>query len=206
MPTPNKIQIPPDSTGAKLATETTTQGADTVHIQILKQYEPATFIAIADRIVPAVNKYILTLFNTTATRKVVLQRAFAFNWQTAAVVGTILECEFRRVTARTAGSTITPVAYDTADTLTAGITADSTTTAVTDSSLIQRVMATGEEVTVAALTFASLQADSAHALFYEKKDGCKGITCRQNQGVTLKNVVGTIGTISVVFVFTDEPV
>jgi hypothetical protein len=199
------FQIPPNSTGSKIRTEQRVVGANTVEMQYVRQDEPATFVAIADRIVPAVNKYILTLFNTTATRKVVLQKGFIFNWQTATVTGTVLDCEFRRVTARTAGATITPVAYDTADTLTAGITADSTTTAVTDSSLFQRVLATGEEVTTA-LTFASLQADAAHAMFYEKKDGMKGITCRQNQGVTIKNIVGTVGSISVVFVFTDEPV
>src|SRR5918992_5320773 len=115
------FQIPPDSTGKKIRTDQQTIGANTVEIQYVKENEPATFLAIADRIVPAVNKYILTIFNTTATRKVVLHEAYVFNWQTAAVTGTILEYEFKRVTARTPGTTITPVAYDTADTLTSGI-------------------------------------------------------------------------------------
>src|SRR5918992_5020766 len=104
------FQIPPDSTGKKIRTDQQTIGANTVEIQYVRENEPATFLAIADRIVPAVNKYILTLFNTSATRKVVIQRAFVYNWQTAAQTGVLLEYEFRRITARTAGTTITPIA------------------------------------------------------------------------------------------------
>lgn len=201
------FQIPPDSTGKKIATDQQTIGANTVEIQYVNQYEPATFLAIADRIVPAVNKYILTIFNTTATRKVVIQKAYVYNWQSSAVVGTLLEQEFRRITARTVGTTITPVAYDTTDTLTAGITADHTTTGVTDSSLIRRSYSSGEEVKIGALTLEnSLGVDDRLAIVYEKKDGCKGLTCRQNQGVTIKNITGTVGTTSAVILFTDEPV
>jgi hypothetical protein len=207
VPTPTYFQVPPNSTGAKIATESATQGADTVHFQVIQEYEAPTFLAIADRIVPAVNKYILTVFNTTSTRKVVIQKVFVYNWQTATATGTLLEQEFRRITARTVGSAITPVAYDTADTLTAGITADSTTTAVTDSSLIRRNYTSGEEVKIGALTLEnSMGVDDRLAIVYEKTTGCKGLTCRQNQGVTIKNISGTAGTTSAVMLFTDEPV
>jgi hypothetical protein len=201
------FQIPPNSTGSKIRTEQQVIGANTVEIQYVRESEPATFLAVSDRIVPAVNKYILTVFNTTTTRKVVIQRAYVYNWQTAAVVGTILEYEFRRVTARTPGATITPVAYDTNDTLTAGITADSTTTAVTDSSLIRRGYGAGEEAKIGALTLENmLSIDDTLAMIYDHKPGCKGLTCRQNQGVTIKNITGTVGSISAVILFTDEPV
>jgi hypothetical protein len=205
---PNSFfQIPPDSTGKKIASLEQTIGPNTVQVQLTDRYEPPTFVAIADRVVPAVNKYILTLFNTLSTRKVVIHRAFVYNWQAAGVTGTILEYEFKRITARTVGTTITPVPYDTADTITSGITADHTTTSVTDSSLLRRGFASGEETKIGALTLENLlSVDDVAAMIYEKKDGCKGIACRQNEGVTIKNITGTVGSISAVMLFTDEPV
>jgi hypothetical protein len=206
------FQVPPDSTGKKIATDQQIIGANTVELQYIKQYEPPTFLAIADRIVPAVNKYILTIFNTTSTRKVVIQRAYVYNWQTAAVTsGTLLEYEFRKITARTTGASITPIAYDSTDTLTAGITADSTTTAVTEvagaAGLLRRGYGAGEETKVGPLTLEnSMSVDDEFAKVYDKALGCKGITLRQTQGVTIKNISGTLGTISAVILFTDEPV
>lgn len=205
------FQIPVDSTGKKIRTEQQVIGANTVETQYIRQQEPATFLAIADRIVPAVNKYILSIINTTATRKVVMQRVFVYNWQTAAVTGTLLEQEFRKVTAVTGGAAVTSIAHDSIDTLTAGINITSTSTGVTEvaaaAGLLRRNYSSGEEVKFGALMLEnSLAVDDRIAIVYEKKEGCKGITLRQNQGVTIKNLTGTIGSTSVVFLFTDEPV
>jgi hypothetical protein len=204
------FQVPPNSTGAKIRTDQQTIGANTVETQYIREQEPATFLAIADRIVPAVNKYILTLFNTTSTRRVVMQKIFVYNWQTAAVTGTLLEHELRKITARTIGAAVTPISMDSNDTLTAGITADTTTTGVTEVAgalgLLRRGYSSGEEVKFGAITLEnSMAVDDRFAILYEKKDGCKGITLRQNQGVTVKNLTGTVGSTSVVMLFTDEP-
>jgi hypothetical protein len=202
------FQIPPNSTGSKIATNQQVIGANTVEIQYVKSHEPATFFAITDRIAPAANKYILTLFNTSATRKVVLQRAYVFNWNLTAVTGVALEHEFKRITARTAGTTVTINPMDTADTISAGITCDHTSTGVTDSTLYKRGFTTAEEVKITPLAMDNMMAiNDDIARIYEKKDGCKGITCRQNQGVTIKNITSsTIGTVSAMYIFTDEPV
>jgi hypothetical protein len=205
------FQIPPNSTGSKIRTEQRVVGANTVEMQYVRADEPPTFLAIADRIVPAVNKYILTLFNTLTTRKVVVQRIFVYNWQVAAVTGTLLEYELRKITARTLGATVTPISYDSADTLTSGITADTTSTAVTDvagaAGLLRRGFSSGEETKFGGLTLENmLSVDDVIACVYDKKDGCKGITLRQNQGISVKCITGTIGSMSVVMLFTDEPV
>jgi hypothetical protein len=206
--TESYFQVPPDSTGKKIRTDQQTIGANTVEIQYIKQEEPATFFAVSDRIVPAANKYILTLFNTSATRKVVLQRAYVFNWQTATVTGVVLEHEFKRITARTAGTTVTINPMDTTDTISAGITCDHTSTGVTDSILYKRGYTTAEEVKLTPLAMDNMMAiNDDIARIYEKKDGCKGITCRQNQGVTIKNITSSaVGTVSAMYIFTDEPV
>ena len=169
--------------------------------------EPATFRVIYDRVVPAQNKYVATLFNTSATRKVVIRRIWLFNWQITAVTGVLLQFDIKRITARTAGSSVTPMAHDTADTLSAGITADHTSTSVTDSTLINRVFGAGEETKIGALTLEnSISINDAIAIIYAKKDGTKGLTLRQNEGVTIKQVTNsTVGSVSAAIEFTDEP-
>jgi hypothetical protein len=110
----------------------------------------------------------------------------------------------RRVTARTAGTSVTPIALDTNDSLTSGIAADHASTSVTDSSLFKRVIASSEELALVQggpppWTFwpAGLQ--------YEKKDGTRGIVLRLNQGLTIKNITSsTVGSVSYVIEFTDE--
>jgi hypothetical protein len=200
----SSIILPPDGTGKGVVTSV--DNVTGLHTPYVKSPEPATFYAIADRIAPAANKYIVTLFNTSSTRKVCIHRVYVFNWQTVAAVGILLEYEFRRISAVTGGTSITPIAADTADTLSSGITATHTSTGVTDSSLIRRGYASSEEVKIGALTLEnSLGVDDNIALVYNKKEGVKPITLRQNQGVTIKNITSsTIGTISAVILFTDE--
>ena len=166
--------------------------------------EDPSFIAVYDRIAPAANKYMATLFNTSSTRKVVVRRIYVYSWQIAAVAGVVLDQELRRITARTTGTSVTPVAYDTNDSLSAGITADHNSSAVTDSSLLRRILASSEEVSLVQggpnpWTFAS------HGLQYEVNPGMKGIVLRQNQGITVKNITASaVGTVSYTFEFTDE--
>ena len=169
--------------------------------------EPATFSCVFDRIAPAANKYLATMFNTSATRKVVVHSVYVFNWNLTAVTGVILQGELWRLTARTAGTGVTAVARDTADTLSSGIACDTGSTSVTDSSLLRRLVYSAEEAKIGALTLESVTSTAdPWALAYKKEAGQKGITLRQNQGLTVKNITSsTVGTVSVVVIFTDEP-
>ncbi len=165
-----------------------------------------SFFAVYDRIAPAANKYMATIFNTSSTKKVVIQRVWVFNWQEATVNGALLSQEFRKITARTAGTSVTPSAEDTLDILPAGITADHNSSAVSDSDLIKRLWAAGEEVFLSSAAFLlGGRAIDANCLMYERKDGMRGLTLRQNQGVTIKNITSsTVGTVSYVIEFTVE--
>jgi hypothetical protein len=200
------IQNPVDGTGKKIRTDEQTIGANLVHTAYVKMDEPATFRAIFDRIVPAVNKHVAVLFNSSATRKVVIHKVFVYNWQAAAVTGTIIEYEWKRITTLVGGTAVTPISNDTADTLSAGITAVHTPTSATEGALLKRGFTSGEEVKIGACTLESNNALRQGALFYEKSAGIKGIVLRQNQGITVKVISGTVGTISVIILFTDEPV
>jgi hypothetical protein len=169
--------------------------------------EPATFTAIADRVAPAANKFILTLFNTSSTRKIVIQKVLIYNWQTAVITGVLLEFEVKRITARTAGVAVTPFAHDSNDALSAGISADTGSTAVTEGTLIRRAFSASEETKIGALTLEnSASVDDNFAMVVEKKDGTKGHVLRQNQGIAIKQITSsTVGNVSAVVVFTDEP-
>lgn len=168
-----------------------------------------TFSAVYDRIAPAANKYMATLFNTSSTRKVVVQRIYQFNWQFTGVTDNLLEQEIRYITARTAGTTVTPFAHDSTDTLSSGITADHLSTAVTDSTLLKRIITGSAEAAIAGgeSGLKIMRTVDMLAIVYERKDGIRGWTLRENQGLTIKNITSvTVGTCSYVFEFTDEPV
>lgn len=172
----------------------------------------ATFTAVFDRIVPGANKYMATVFNTSTTRKVVVKRIWCKNRNVTAVTGVQLEQEIRGITARTAGTSITPFAHDTTLALSAGITADHASTAVTEATgnraLFERIIHSSEEVLLAELTTsvegARAVLNDAQCIYWSKGDA-EGITLRQNQGITVKNITSSVvGSVSYAIEFTDE--
>jgi hypothetical protein len=197
------IQLPPDGAGKSLLTELDASN----HVQILRLHEPPSFYAIYDRIAPAANKYMATLWNGAAGRLVRVHRVVVFNWNWTAVTGVILEQYLARIIARTIGTVVTPRALDTNDALTAGIAADTNSTTVTEDHIIRRHAASAEEVKIGALTLENVLGvpwpDAGQA--FGAVSGMKPITLRSNQGVTIRNVTSsTIGTVSYVIEFTDE--
>jgi hypothetical protein len=169
------------------------------------------FFAVYDRVVPATNKYMATLFNTSTTRKVAIVRIYRLNWQQTAVVGVLLDQEIRFITARTAGTNVTIQQDDTLVSLSAGITADHASTVVTEGtgarSLIRRIYSTNEEAALATsqgLGAAGFTSDSA--LIYMRRPGGAGLVLRENQGVTIKNITNSsLGSCSYVIEFEEEP-
>lgn len=167
-----------------------------------------SYYAVYDRIAPATNKYMATLFNTSATRKAVIREIYCFNWQFAAVTGVILEQYLVRITARTTGTGVTIRAEDTADSVDAGITADTNSSVVTEDHIIKRTFATSEEIIISSANIVKdLALDRNCQIIYQKADGTRGITLRQNQGISIRNVTNSaIGTVSYLILFTDEAV
>jgi hypothetical protein len=164
-----------------------------------------TFRVVYDRITMATNKWIATLFNTNSTRKVVMQRFWVYNWQTGKVPGNDCNLGWYKISARTAGTSVTIRSEDSADTLAAGIIADTDSTAVTSDYLITRVMFMGEEIDLAGNEAYNWLAFPGTALRYDRRDGQKGLTLRQNQGVSLQFLDGDAdGSISVIYEFTEE--
>ena len=169
------------------------------------------FYAVFDRIAPAQNKYMATLWNTSATRMVVVDRIARLNWQLGAVTGVLLDQELRFITARTGGTAITVQQEDTTAALSAGILAETGSTGVTEGTgsrgLIRRLVAGSEEHALAVawnVTGAAALLNDAQTL-YQRRPGSAGLVLRQNQGLTLKNLTNsTIGTVSYLIGFRDE--
>jgi len=170
-----------------------------------------SYFAVFDRIAPAANKYMATLFNANADRKVTVNRIFRLNWQVAAVTGVLLEQELRRISARTVGTNVPIQSEDSVDTLSASIAADTGSTSVTEVSgaLIRRFFAVSEEVLLAtAATVITGQAAFVPdgQLIYWRSARSRGLVLRNGQGLTVKNLTSsTVGSVSYVFEFDDGP-
>ena len=168
------------------------------------------FFAVFDRIAPAQNKYMACLFNTSATRMAVVERVRRCNWQAAAVTGVLLDQELRFITARTAGTSVTIQQEDNVA-VSAGITADTGPTAVTEGTgaraLVRRFFAGSEEQALAVawnLTAAAALLNDAQVV-YQRRPGSAGLVLRQNQGLAVKNLTNsTVGTVSYIIEFRDE--
>lgn len=170
--------------------------------------EAPTFWFVFDRIAPAANKYMATVWNGAA-RKLVVQRIWNYNWQFTGVTDVLLEQEVRRISARTTGTSVAASALDTAVSVTAGIVADTNSSAVTEGALLLRLMTGSAETTIAGgeAGMKVMRTLAPLAMIYERKEGASGIVLRQNEGLTIKNTTAsTVGTCSYVVEVTDEAV
>lgn len=87
----------------------------------VKEIQEATFIAHAPNVAIAGNKSMLALYSTTASYLTRLHGIWVRNVQTTAVTGVNANFELRRATGVTGGTAVTPIAYDTSDSV-SGIT------------------------------------------------------------------------------------
>ena len=166
------------------------------------------YYVVFDRIVPGLNKYMATVFNTSVTRKVLIQSISVYNWQLAAAAGGLLNQYIARITARTAGTSVIIRSEDTLDALSAGITADTNSLVVTEDHIVRRFWASNDEYTAA-----DTGAEHAQAIFrdaqilYKRGPNAPGLTLRQNQGISIRNETTTVaGSVSYIVEFTDEAV
>ena len=166
-----------------------------------------TFYAVFDRIAVANNKYMATLFNTSATRIMRVTHVWRFAWQVAVVTGALKDQYLARITARTAGTGVTIHADDPSDTLSAGMSADTNSSSVSESHIMLRAPAVSEEmILVAPQLQLLLGTDDRAQSLAERIPGQRGILLRQNEGVTVRNITsGTAGTVSYIMEFFDLP-
>jgi hypothetical protein len=185
--------------------------------QIYGRPEPPTYYARFDAIAPAANKYMACLWNGSSTHVVRVYRIWAFqDSETGVTTPTTNRQELRKITARTVGTTVTPMPLDDNDSLTSGIDASHNATGITEqgNGLIRKGYITTEEAKVTA-TAQALNSDTLGAIDWNGVDThlfwsagchgmCKPIVLRKDKGIVMKNIAGAVGLITYVFEFTDE--
>lgn len=167
-----------------------------------------SYYVVFDRIAPAANKYMATLFNTSASTIIMVNRVLKFNWQVTAFAESSLEQYLTFITARTAGTVVTLRSNDSADLVPSGIVADTNSTAVTENHIFRRFQHANNEPQAAG-SVPQIPDYLAYQLFGQ--EGClvwsslleyKGRVLRQNEGVSIRNVTSSaVGGVSYVIEF-----
>ena len=196
-------QVPPDSTGDKLAMRNRTKGADTVLEQAVYIGEEETFIAVCDAVAPATNKSLACIFNATGSGVTVrIHDILLHQLGLVAQTGVNSRLEMRRATAVSAGTTVTAEKFDTNNAnLPAGVTVRHNGT-VTDGNLLYPVVITNDEPPLSGLPNYSQDKSIWKAM---RGIRIQPFVLRENEGLTVKNVTNTtVGTWAVVIVFSVE--
>lgn len=195
-------QVPPDSTGDKLAMRNRTKGADTILEQSVYLSEEETYSAVADAVTFAANKHHITLFNATGSgRTVRVHQIRPINLSLAAISGVGIRFEVRRANAASGGTVITPEKFDTNnENLPAGITVRTNGT-VTNGNLLYPFAMNNDEIPLTALN-ANMQMNNI--FFNELKN--QPFVLRENEGITVQQITSsTVGSYAWLIIFSVEP-
>ena len=170
--------------------------------------ELATFTIVARAVVIGNNKSMVSIINSSgSTIKIKLRELKIVNVQNASVTGVVSNFELKRITGHSGGTSITPLPYDTTDTL------DSHVTALTGATVSGE--ATNElkkwEWSSDEWNPGPADAESAdHAIqettnLVKQERHCKPITMRAGEGITLKHTTNsTAGSFNIKILFTQE--
>jgi hypothetical protein len=199
-------QVPPDSTGDKLAMRSYTAGADVLHSQGVYFDGLPTFRLMTEAIVPAANKYHLVLRNSTGSAQTVyLLGLYCINDNVTAVTGVINQYRALRVTGTPTLTAVTPAAYNSDDPALANVVAGHTATAgLTDSTNISRFVVSSEEMT-AVPTNTGMHLQHLN-LLPPLHSHMRPWALRPDQGFAVKQIgAGTVGALTWILDFSVEP-
>lgn len=200
-------QVPPDSTGDKLAMRSYTAGADVLHSQGTYFDGLPTYRLMTEAIVPATNKYHIVLRNSTGSAQTVyLLGLYCINDNVTAVTGVINQFQGRRVTGTPTMTSVTPAAYNTDDPALANVVGGHTATSgLTDSTMITRFVMSSEEGT-AVPTNTGMHLQMNTNLLPPIHSHGRPWALRPDQGFAVKQIgAGTVGALTWILDFSVEP-
>jgi hypothetical protein len=201
------VQVPPDSTGAKLRMRRTTRGADVVDSQGVHFDGLPSYRLMVPAIVPAANKYHIVLRNNTGSAQTIyLNGLYCIPDGVAAVTGVINQFNARFVTGTPTLTSVTPVARNSADPALANTVSGHTATAgLTDGSIITPFLVSTEEGTAVPVN-TSLHLPFMANLLGPEYFNSRPFALRPNEGFAVKQIgAGTVGTLSWILDFCVEP-
>jgi hypothetical protein len=199
-------QVPPDSTGDKLAMRSYTAGADVLHSQGVYFDALPTYGLLCEGTTLAANAYHAYLRNDTGSNQTLwLLGFYLINTGVAAITGGAARFDLRRVTGTPTQTAVTPYAFNTADPALAGVTAGRAVTAgLTDGQILRPIMLSSDEQTAAATNTQQLVDAINHLGVAHPHMRPKAL--RPGEAVALKQVTAvTVGSIAVLVHFALEP-
>jgi hypothetical protein len=200
------VQVAPDSSGKKMRARSRTVGVDTVYEQFTALAGMDTWIAYADAVVFAASKQHISIFNAVGSGVTVRARKlFPVNLQSGAITGVWCRFDIKKITALSAGTTVTPVTHDSQNAaLPAGVTVKTGGTATEGALIFPWVTTNDEETAVAALSKALFQ-QSINTLIEGTEIQEQAL--REGEGLTCKQITSTtVGSYGWILVFTvDQP-
>ncbi len=199
-------QVPPDSTGDKLAMRSYTAGADVLHSQGVYFDGLPSYGLLCEGTALAANAYHLYLRNDTGSNQTLwLTGLYAINTQVAAVTGGAARFDVRRVTGTPTMTTVTPFAFNTADPALASVTGGRAVTAgLTDGQILVPIVLSSDEHTAAATNIQQLVNNVNHVAPSHPTQ--RPIALRPGEALAIRQVTSvTAGAIAFLAHFSTEP-
>lgn len=167
-----------------------------------------TFITAALSTTIGLNKSMIALMNPIGSTVILKIREISVvNVRRTAVTGVVAEFQALRITSLTGGTAITPLSFDTQDTLGAGITSSTGGTVGGEAATpLVRVYWSSDEWGPGTLDGEQLEhAFQETTPFYIPRDFTKPITLRAGEGLTIKQITNSSnGSFDVTIIFTQE--
>lgn len=199
------VQVPPDSTGAKLRTRTRTVGANTVHEQAFWPAANPTWYVWSGSAACAASKHFLSFLVNAGSGQIFKVRAlYLINTAATATTGVAVEFDIKRCTAVSGGSVITPQAMDSTDTAIANVTVQTAPTTVTEGAVLFPWFTNNDEIGVTNAFPTSIQ--QAGINMVPVGNEIKEPVLNAGEGITVKQITSsTVGSFGVLMVVTKEP-
>lgn len=165
----------------------------------------ATWYAWANDVAFAQNKHHTSIFNATGSGVVLkVRKLFAQNLAVAAVTGVMVRMDTFRITASSAGTTITPVAADTTNAALPAQVTVRTNGTITNGPKLFGFAVTNEEVGATG-TLISGTHILAGLNWLPSDRSVQDLTLREGEGFTVQQITNTtVGTYGWLLVFTVE--
>lgn len=165
------------------------------------------FVAVAKGVSIGSGKSMISLVNASGSLvKIKIRQLWIKNVQTAGVTGIVAEFQMNSIVNHSAGTSLTPKAYDSSDTLNGSVTARTGATITSEGTTWRRWLWSSDEWGPGPQDNETNEHTAHNTIpHYEDKGQWKPITLNANEGIHIKQVTNsTAGTFDLELVFTVE--
>lgn len=171
------------------------------------EFEPPTFMVTAENIQIGNNKSMISLLNAVGSTVFVKIKTITIsNVQTATVVGILAQMRLHKISAHSVGTALTPVSFDSGDSLNVAVTARTGAT-VTEGVFFKKQLLQTNEISGGGGTGTDTLVALLETLFpfFSEANDSKALVLRANEGIHIRQATNsTVGTFDLTIVFTVE--